>query len=236
MPVSTALYEIDGGFDTESLKSNLSESELERSSDMADGPLRTRFSSINDTTTGVACVIEFEVEERRSGWDGVEYKRERVQSRIRFTDTIGEGGVLIIAKSDNQNKIASRLNDFFEIGPDPESDRVAETMGLEQVDITEEVLRNVLSDDKNVESIATYKSIDENTTSASLSGALGESGPASEFNRRGNKNWVQYESISFEKKIGITVKNDAVVFWGDWDDAEMERYWSRIIIPNLDHE
>src|SRR6056297_1382659 len=107
MPVSTALYEIDGGFDTESLKSNLSEVELERPSNMADGPLRTRFSSINETTNGVTSAIEFEFEEKRSGWDGVEYNRERVQARIRFTDTIGEGGVLIVAKSDHQNEIAS---------------------------------------------------------------------------------------------------------------------------------
>jgi len=45
---------------------------------------------------------------------------------------------------------------------------------------------------------------------------------------------VIFESKSFEKKVGITVKNNAVVFWGDWDDAEMERYWNRIVLPNLD--
>ncbi|WP_435552605.1 hypothetical protein [Natrinema sp. CGMCC1.2065] len=228
------MYEIEGGFDGEDLKSNLSEVQLERRSELADGPLRTRFMEINETTNGISCVIQYEIEIERSGWDGVEYERERHQARIRFTDVIGEGGVLIVAKGDHQSIIASRLIDFFGVGPNPSAAGTADSLGIARVEISEENLKNILSDDGNVESRATYDSIDENTSSASLAGALGDSSPASEFNERGNKRWVIFESLSFERKVGITVKNDAVVFWGDWNDAEMERYWSRIVLPNLD--
>ena len=231
MPVSTAMYAIEGGFDAENLLSQLSEVELERQPEKVNEPLRTKFNAVSKTTNGVTCAIQFEVETRRSGWNGAEYRKESQQARIRFTDSIGDGGVLVVANADDQTKVASRLLDFFGVGPTPQDSR---SIGLVRVEISEPELRSILNDDADIESRATYDSIDENTSSASLAGALGESGTARDLDNKGDKRWVIFESKSFEKKVGITVKNNAVVFWGDWDDAEMERYWNRIVLPNLD--
>jgi len=233
MPVSTALYAIEGGFDEDDLVAQLSEVQLERSSEHAEGPLRTKFTDVSQTTNGVSCVVQFELESKRSGWDGVAYERERQQSRIRFTNSIADGGVLVIAKADHQDEIASRLLDFFSLGPDPDTSGDTESLGIIRINISESELEDILEDDAAVESRATYDSIDENTDSASLAGVLDEAKTADEFDRRGDKRWVIFESKSFERKVGITVKNNAAVFWGDWDDAEMERYWTRIILPNL---
>lgn len=223
MPTSTTMYSVQDGLDFTTLEERLEEAELERQVAELSDPIRTEFSQIEDTTNGTAATIVFELPEKYSGWDGVEHKAVRNQAKIRFTDSFENGGVLVIGKSDLHPKIESRLLDFFEIGPDE----------LEQVEISTDDLESVMSDDSLVESKASYKSVDENTSSASLSGALGESTPASRFNENGDKIWAIYESEAFEKKIGITVENNAVVFWGNLDDSEMERYWTRIVLPNI---
>jgi len=236
VPVSTAMYAIEGGFDKEELLSDLPDAELERRSDAAEGPLRTRFREVSETTNGVSCVIQFEVEAKRPTWDGVVHERERNQARIRFTDSVGDGVVFIIAKRDHQNLIASRLLDFFGLGPDPSSDDETDSMGIVRIEISESALHRIVDDDANVETRASYKSIDDSTESAALSGVLNDSDAADRFNDTGTKRWVIFDSTSYERTIGITSKNDAVVFWGDWNDDEMERYWIRIVIPQLSQE
>lgn len=236
MPVSTAMYAVEGGFDKEELLSDLPDAELERPPDAAEGPLRTQFREVNETTNGVSCVVQFEVEIRRSIWDGVVHERERNQARIRFTDSIGDGVVFIIAKRDHQNLIASRLSDFFRLGLDSSSDDETDSIETFRIEISESALHRIVDDDANVETRASYKSIDDSTESAAVSGVLNDSDAANRFNNTGTKRWVIFDSTSYERTIGITSKNDAVVFWGDWNDDEMERYWVRIVIPQLSQE
>ncbi len=232
MPTSTVLYEIKDGLDLEDAKERLPEVELSRDGDHLQD-LKTEFNDVRNTDNGLNASIRFQLEEKRGGWDGAKYEKETYQHRIRLLkDVRGIDGVMIIAKADHQPKIASRMIDFFGVGPT--RDDPSEGIGMKIVKIHVPDLQRILDDDAVVESRATYKSIDENTQSASLAGALQESDPAEAFERSGEKRWVIFESKSFEKKVGITTKNDAVVFWGDWSDADMERYWSRVVLPNID--
>lgn len=222
-PTSTALYELENGYDIDDLKQRISDIVLERQTPELGDPIRSRFDEVTDTDTGFSSTIVFELPEKKSTWNGVEYQAVRKQVSLRFTDAIGNGGVLVIGKSDLHAKIESRLIDLFEIEPDE----------IDKVDIRTEHIESILEDDRLIESRATYKSVDENTSSASLAGALEESETAERFDEYGNKVWVIYESTSFERKVGISAKNSAVVFYGNWESDEMARYWRRIVLHHV---
>ncbi|WP_435332852.1 hypothetical protein [Haloarchaeobius sp. TZWWS8] len=222
-PVSTGLYEVLEGYDIDELQKKIGEVQLSRDEPKVDGPLRTRFDDIHETSTGFSASMAFELPKKRSTWDGREYRREKTTVRVRFTDSVGDGGVLVIGKSDLHSQIESRLLDLFSIEADQ----------IEKVNIDTENILSILDDDCIVESRATYKGVDENTSSASLAGELEESSTAARLEKTGQKVWVIFESKSFERKVGISEKNSSVVFWGNWDDDEMARYWSRIILHHI---
>jgi hypothetical protein len=223
-PVSTTLYWIEDDYiDLDYWKENLEDEELEREDPKVEDKLKTKFAAVEATDSGLGATILFQVPEEHSTFDGGEFIKEKKQARIRIGEMDGRFAVFIIAKSELQGEIASRMLDLLDLTPDE----------IEQIEITTENIKEILRDDGEIQSRATYKSVDENTSSASLAGRIGESSPAERMEKLGEKAWVIYESSSFESKIGLTRKSNAAVFYGDWTDDEMARYWRRIILPNL---
>lgn len=229
-PTSTTIYFPPSGYDVSSLQNIIDGVLLERDDEKVSDPLRTEFRNINNTNNGFSAAMRFEVPKKESGWDGAEFGKTTHQSRVRFTNSVGDGGMMIFGKSDLHNEIQSRLDDLlYEHGPSGFNPGE-----LEQIEIDRQNIEDILESDRLIESRATYKSLDENTSSASLAGRLEESDTAERFEERGNKVWVIYESESYDRKVGLTSKNNAAVFYGDWNNDEMAIYWYRIILNEFD--
>jgi len=227
MPVSCTVYEIDENIDASVLEDELGDTETTRPLAQADSniELLTDFDDVEKDGSAVDAEMRYDIGRRISARDDESSWVGEMKSRdIRFNEGLF-GGCLMIFGSQGRGAVLGRcidtINEVFDLDTEPDD---YTRKSISSGDIT-----RVVSNDSIQMEEGWWDDIDANMSSASAQGDLDHSDKAEGIIDDGIPVWITFVSRDYSEKLGLSRKNDTVVFYGDWEISDMENYIEDIV-------